>query len=613
MQTISARPSRSRSQDSAYQTASWRDGTLFIEGRLLSLGAAKGRHALPALIQQLNAQGPQVLAQAQGDFVALITTADEIYAFKSFTSQYQLYYRPEDGLVSNRLHTFWEPDLVWDQTYFFKHVLGTPGYQSISVQTPLAGVQRVLPGEMVTLSHSRIKREQCTQRQYRYNLDAQQTHASASGPILDVLRDSIQTQIEAAPDTNWFIDVSEGLNAIFLAQLFHEQAGDKVQTVVLTQAEQSESTPQLQLAHQAAQHFGLSLSIVQAPKHRATNSGASSPAQTLYSEEPTQTFWRATSPAHTLSQHIPAGASIVTTHGIQGLFARSTAFLPYLLKHGQFLAWHKAVNQVSELLSRGPLNLSWQCLLSQMPNTWQRRLNHPDARTQRKVFGTRDIDQQATHTQHMTWLKARDCAPLYNDEYQQAKKLLFGADILNCDWAQLSAMRLQAETSFGARHQTQVMPFCQLPVMDHLYQQVNAKLVHDFEAPDQALLRAVQARVLPNKLIQSHSNATFDFQQQQTRLRTDERHQYEAFSALLRQANPDWVDLKSARQSLESLLFGVNNRNTQGVMSLLSYLQWQQMFNSQAPRLQRQADDHCRIYRSGGLNGCEDCRPSLRA
>ena len=87
-------------------TLAWRDGTILIEGVILRVGNETGAGALARLVQLIEQDGPAALARVEGDFVALIKTPGALHAFKSFTSQFQLYYRENDRGVSNRLSVF---------------------------------------------------------------------------------------------------------------------------------------------------------------------------------------------------------------------------------------------------------------------------------------------------------------------------------------------------------------------------------------------------------------------------------------------------------------------------------------------------------------------------
>ena len=85
-------------------------GQLLLEGYILRAGGKNGRHALAHLAGMIARHGPAAIMQAEGDFVALIETETDTYAFKSFTSQYQLYYREADCKIANRLSCFYDPE-----------------------------------------------------------------------------------------------------------------------------------------------------------------------------------------------------------------------------------------------------------------------------------------------------------------------------------------------------------------------------------------------------------------------------------------------------------------------------------------------------------------------
>src|SRR6478609_5470685 len=84
-------------------------GTILIEGAVFRVENEVGRPALDRLAALVDREGPSALAKADGDFVAIIVTDQGTYAFKSFTSQYQIYYRERDGAVANRLGFFFDP------------------------------------------------------------------------------------------------------------------------------------------------------------------------------------------------------------------------------------------------------------------------------------------------------------------------------------------------------------------------------------------------------------------------------------------------------------------------------------------------------------------------
>ncbi len=118
-------------------------GKILIEGTVLRVENQVGRQALDGLAALVDREGSSAIAKADGDFVAIIVTDQDHYAFKSFTSQYQIYYREADGAAANRLGFFFDPSNArWDEHYFARHVLLVPGYQFLSTETPLREHQK---------------------------------------------------------------------------------------------------------------------------------------------------------------------------------------------------------------------------------------------------------------------------------------------------------------------------------------------------------------------------------------------------------------------------------------------------------------------------------------
>ena len=190
MNSFSATRSRWRA-DLGCSTVACASGTILIEGAVFRVEDQVGRRALDHLAGLIDREGPSSIARADGDFVAIIVTDQATYAYKSFTSQYQVYYRESDGAVANRLAFFYDAcSTRWNPDYFARHVLLVPGYQFLSTETPLGNVCRVLPGELVRLGPS-VTRQQLIRRNYSYRLDATQRNEDVAPDILAILRNSI--------------------------------------------------------------------------------------------------------------------------------------------------------------------------------------------------------------------------------------------------------------------------------------------------------------------------------------------------------------------------------------------------------------------------------------
>ena len=183
---------------------------LIGEGALFRVAGRRSPDPQAALFEQLAERGPDAFAEVDGDFVACYVTRDASFAFKSFTSQYQLYLRARDGLASNRLFLLADDaGPVLDEDYFARHTLIVPGMQFHMRGTPLAGIDRVLPGQLVTLGDAHLAR-QLVQRDYRYRLDAAQRRQEAAPGIAPPLRGAAEDPPDPANAAAGLIGISAG-------------------------------------------------------------------------------------------------------------------------------------------------------------------------------------------------------------------------------------------------------------------------------------------------------------------------------------------------------------------------------------------------------------------
>ncbi|MFW8565639.1 asparagine synthase-related protein [Orrella sp. 11846] len=567
--------------NSTCSTQRWRDGTVFVEGIIQRVGDLTGLQAREALIQVLDRDGPSGLAQVQGDFVAIIETAHEIYAYKSLTSQFQIFYRERDRVVANRLYTFWDEDSVWNQDYFARHCFIVPGHQCLSVETPLVDVQRVLPGELVTFRSDRVTRQQLVQRQYRYNLDRNQSREEMAPEILRLLRDSVETRLQARPDAEICVEISGGLDSSFIACLLGEHPKRPIRGVMFSQPDIPSHAVSEQYAREVAHRYDIDLTVL--PPEALPRGMPESPS---YSDEPSDFFWYGDIFSRAVAEIAAPGSYIFTGYGADQLFLRSPAFLPYLLEHGEYSLWKQTLPGVSRLLSRGQLNLSWQCLLSLIPAAWHRALLNTPGLSQLSAWDISDVNMDRMLTNEVSWLRAGKGLNVYSQERRQAEADLFSQGIICDDWGYFSAPRTVCQAHFDAKGLVDASPFCDLALLDYIYNEVSAFLIHDFEVPYKSLLRQAQAGVVPESLRQRKSD-TFVFNSFQLRYIEDCRAQ---FDELLQEASSDWIDLQKVQLSLEQLSFGMATSDTRSVVALLGYLQWQKNFMMLAPTLQKQPE-----------------------
>jgi asparagine synthase (glutamine-hydrolysing) len=543
-------------------------GTILIEGAVFRVDNHVGRRALDHLAALVDREGPSAIAKADGDFVAIIVTDRDTWAFKSFTSQYQIYYRERDGAVANRLGFFFDASSSrWNEHYFARHVLLVPGYQFLSTETPLAEVSRVLPGELIRLGCP-VARQQLVRRQYGYRLDASQRREDVAPQILAILRDSIRGRLAANPDAKICVEISGGLDSSFIACLLGEQASD-IRGVMFSQPNLPSHAISEGYAREVADRYGIDL-VVMPPEELPTtideNPG--------YSDEPSDFFWFGDWFSRAVADVAEPGSQVFTGFGADQLFLRAPSFLPYLLQRREYKHFAKALPPASALLSRGRINLGWQSLLSLVPEGIHQRLNRMFGDRGWNPFDVSDVNMRRMLTDSVPWLRCGRTLHAYSTERETWERELVGDGIICDDWGYFSAPRTVTQSHFAAKGLTDASPFCDLALLDFVYDEVSALLVHDFEGRYKELLRESQKGIVPESL-RGRQNDTFVFNSFQLTYVNKAR---EYFAALLRTAPDDWIDRRAANYALEQLSFGIATSSTRSAMALMGYLGWRRAF-----------------------------------
>lgn len=549
-------------------------GTILIEGGIFRVDDRTGPNALQRLAELVDREGPSALGRAEGDFVALIVAQDRAYAFKSFTSQYQLYYREADGAVANRLARFLRPtETAWNEDYFARHVLIVPGYQCMSTETPLEDVSRVLPGELVCVG-STTTRRQMVQRDYRYLLDTAQRAEDVAPRILTTLRDSIRGRLAAYPDRKVCVEISGGLDSSFIACLLGEQTSD-IRGVMFSQPSVPSHAISERYAREVAARYGIELLVI--PPDELPGGVDRNPG---YSCEPSDFFWFGDWFSRAVADIAPARSLVFTGFGADQLFLRSLAFLPYLLQRREYGLFAEALGGASKLVSRGRANLAWQSVLSLIPEHVHQRLNAAFSGGRWTPFDVSDVNMHRMLTSSVPWLRCGRGLRAYTEERKASERRLAGSGVICDDWGYFSAPRTVTQGHFSAKGLIDASPYCDLPLLDLVYGEVSALRVHDFEGRYKELLRECQKDIVPESL-RNRQNDTFVFNSFQMKYVNAGR---DYFISLIDRAPEDWIDRRAAAYALEQLAFGIATASTRSVMVLLGYLNWREALLNRTSR-----------------------------
>ncbi|MBN8964542.1 MAG: asparagine synthase, partial [Rhizobiales bacterium] len=447
--------------------------------------------------------------------------------------------------------------------------------------TPIRGVFRVLPGELVSIG-LRIERVQLTRRNYAYRIDLSQRREEVAGEVLQLLRDAIKTRLAARPQAGLCVEISGGLDSSFIACLLGEERPSGIRGVMFSQPRLPSHAISEQYARSVADRYGIDLVVVppdELPIGPLDNVG--------YSDEPSDFFWFGDIFSRAVAGLAEPQSYVFTGFGADQLFLRSPAFLPYLLKRRQYHAFRAILPEASRLLSRGQVSIAWQSLLSQLPAELHRRLQRAWISRVWNPWDVSDVNQERTLTGDVPWVRCGKGLAAYSLERYRSEAALVGNGILCDDWGYFSAPRAVTQAHFGMKGLVDASPFCDLPLLDYVYDKINALLIHDFGARYKELLREAQKGIVPEDL-RGRQNDTFVFNSFQMKYIDASR---ERFESLLDDADDGWIDVAGARQALQQLSFGMASSSTRSVTALLGYLQWRESFLRHCEAIGNNVDD----------------------
>jgi asparagine synthase (glutamine-hydrolysing) len=185
-----------------------------------------------------------------------------------------------------------------------------------------------------------------------------------------------------------------------------------------------------------------------------------------------------------------------------------------------------------------------------------------------------DVYMERTLTNDVDWIRCGEGLEVYSVGRRQAERDFFGDGIICDDWGYFSAPRTVTQPHFQSGNLVDASPYCDLALLDYVYDNVSAKLVHDFSGRYKELLRDAQKGIVPESL-RNRQNDTFVFNSFQLSYVDAQR---ERFEQLLNEADGSWIDRRGAREALQQLSFGMTSSSTRSVLALMGYLQWKESF-----------------------------------
>jgi asparagine synthase (glutamine-hydrolysing) len=549
---------------------------LLVEGALFRIGGKKCEHPLIDLLAEISIKGPEALANVTGDFVAIVIFQKTIYAFKSFTSQYQLYVDQSQKLISNRLVDFAIENIPsnaieLDEGYFARHTLIVPGMQFHGLATPLKNVERVLPGELISISaeQANVQKRRLVKKDYRYRLDTNQSNQEVAPKITELLTQSVSDQLAAYPNADICIEISGGLDSSFIACLVAKVSNRPLKGLMFSQPEIPSHRISEGYAKEVAERYGIALTIMppeDLPKPTMHDVN--------YGDEPSDFFWFGELFSEAVARHTAPGSLVFTGFGADQLFLRSPAFLPYLIQHSKYREFFNILKPAAKLLSRSALSLALQSLISQIPRDIYYQLASVFAGKSWNPFDVSDVNISRMLYTPVPWLVRGNEQSRFETERQASEKALVGDGIICDDWGYFAAPRAVTYPHFASRGLIDASPFCDPRLIDYMYTEVSALLVHDFQGRYKEILREAQKGIVPNSL-RDRKNDTFVFNSFQMRYLNENR---DYFQSLISECPYGWINKPLAQQAFEELGFGLMTSSTRSLVALLGYLRWRQAF-----------------------------------
>ena len=384
--------------------------------------------------------------------------------------------------------------------------------------------------------------------------------------MLRLLRAIVADHLAHVPPGGAVVELSGGLDSSFVACLVGE-VRPGARAVMFARPELPAHRASETYARSVAERYGLDLELV---PREALPRGSSLDAPP-YADEPTDFFWFGDVFSRAVAERTPEGGAVFTGFGADQLFLRSPAFLAHLLGRRAFGAFARTLGPVARLLSRSPTNLAWQAALSQLPRATYHRLAAPFTGRSFDPTWVGDVNVHLQLRPSVARPRGGTRPSSASDGPQTAR---VGDGVVCDDWATSRppgvAGLLRREGLADAP------PYCDLRLVDFVYDEVSALLVHAFRGRYKELLREAQRGVVPDDL-RARANDMFVF----NAFLTDWLDaSADAVPGLLDELPAGWIDRAEVARAFEALRFGAMTASTRSVVALVGYAAWLRAFRA---------------------------------
>ncbi|MBK6694881.1 MAG: asparagine synthase [Myxococcales bacterium] len=590
----------------AYPSAQRGEAALVFEGRIdrlradaPPLGGQSPSAVALLLLEAFLREGDVALARAEGDFIAVIARPCDVLAWKSFAASRQLFIAERQRAVSNRLLPLAlagasEPDPIYRDRF----IVGTPSLLHALPETPLAGVRRVLPGHLVTLSPSGVAERQLVRRAWRYHHDRRQGIREAGLRVRELLVRGVEERLLQATPGDICCELSGGLDSSFIACLVGARASH-VKAYMFARPDLPSFRASEGYARSVADRYGLDLAILTPSDLPVVDLKG----EHVYSDEPSDFFWFGQMFGRAAAARLQPASTLFNGFGADQLFLRSPRVVPHLLRQGLLREGAAVLRDFARYAQRSEASLALQTALSMLPRSGYRKLVRPFAGRRLNPFYVGDVNPDWEVRSTVPWLRGGEMASAEGLERVESLRLaadarLIGDGIVCDDLAYLAASTAVYAPFMAPKQIREESPYCDLPLMDYVYGEISVHLVHDFRGRYKELLRVAQEGIVPEEL-RNRAHDTFVFDS----FRSDFlKKNHAAFVDLMASSDAlrdqgtapwvdgPWVDRRGLAESFEQLTFGVQTSATRAVLTLLGYLVWWRDFQVAVKRSRGAAD-----------------------
>jgi|GEM_PF-3694516 len=549
---------------------------LFLYGRIFEIGeqnvSRKTADAITAdLLSAYIRRGVRCFAECSGDFVVAICSSSALRtltAYRSLTTQHQIYYT-EAALSTGLVQLAGTlPHFAIDTDYFDRFLLGISALQYAMPATPIAGIRRLLPGELLELGADGVRLTRLDHRTYALADKPGQTVADVQPGLLALLQSIVGDRLPPDSSATVYSELSGGIDSSLVSALI-AQSGRSVQFILYNYGEKSGSLSE-QCARAVAGHYAAPLMVLPAEELAAVDLRDLD----FPGDEPSVAYWQAATVGRALGAIVPAGHRVFSGFGADELFMRRAKILPAVLAQYGWRAALTLSREIGVSSHRSALNLLWQTMVCRLP-PWLRGR-----------FNTEDVDDLALVDGALNWLEPR--APGSASRWQNTLSAEGRAAVHACftgggveisgNGSQFADMKFIAGPCLepgGAGYET---PFCDLRLIDFMARDVDWRLIFNWKETHKHLLREAARGILPESVRLRGSDALGV----DGILRLFIRRNRDTLRSLAFQSDLPLENVDEAKlaQAFDAMCFGSTQASAHKVHALIGFSWWWRSFKN---------------------------------